>query len=313
MESDRKPVVIAIVGPTATGKTALSLAIAEQLNAEIIACDSRTVYRHFDIGTAKPSKEEQARIRHFGIDVAEPEESYTVAQFAEHGRAAIADMSARGKLPLVTGGTGFYARALLEGLSMPTVAPQEELRAQLRQLAQDSGAQELHARLEKVDPQSAARLNPNDVFRIVRALEVFAVTGIPFSQAATRIDPPYRTIWVGLTANDRSLLHKSIERRFYEQLEAGLMEETQALYSRYGAHQKLMHTVNYKQLVQLIEGAVDQETAYKAAVHHNIQLARRQLIWFRANQAIAWFAIDALSQAALHKTISSHIKDALNK
>src|SRR5579884_4271535 len=147
-----RPAVIAIVGPTASGKTSLSLALAEQFNAEIIACDSRTVYRYFDIGTAKPSAEERARIRHFGIDIADPEDNFTAATFAEHGSAAINEMQQRGKLPMVVGGTGFYARALLEGLSIPQVPPQEELRRQLREQADREGSASLHQRLSEVDP-----------------------------------------------------------------------------------------------------------------------------------------------------------------
>jgi tRNA dimethylallyltransferase len=313
MPASEKPVVVAIVGPTASGKTGLSLDLAEELNAEIIACDSRTIYRYFDIGTAKPTPEEQARVRHFGIDIADPGESYTVAQYVEHGRAAIADIVSRGKLPIVTGGTGFYARALLEGLTMPAVAPQEELRRKLRLLADEQGNEALYRRLQAVDPDTAARLNSNDRFRIIRALEVFEITGMPFSQAARREDPAYRTIWIGLTADDRSILHRAIEKRFHEQLQAGLLEETERLYARYGANQRMMNTVNYKQLVQLIEGKIDRDTAYQQAIQHNVQLARRQLIWFRANRSISWFAIDSSSKADLRRATLSHIKEGYAK
>jgi tRNA dimethylallyltransferase len=306
-----EPTVVAIVGPTASGKTALSIACARELGGEIIACDSRTVYREFDIGTAKPTLEERAGIKHYAIDVADPTEDYTVAQFTEQGAQAIEQIRGMGKIPIVAGGTGFYSRALLEGLDIPAVAPQPELRAQLKEFADRLGNEALHRRLAEVDAQSAARLNPNDRFRIVRALEVHAVTGVPMSQAAGRKKPPYRTIWIGLTANDRAVLHQAIGKRLQEQMEAGLLAETERLYKRYGPHQKLMHTVNYKQLVQHLEGELNLETALKQAAQHNVQLARRQLIWFRANQAITWYAVDALSRAELTAAVVAHIKDAV--
>jgi tRNA dimethylallyltransferase len=311
MSQSGKPKVIAVVGPTASGKTALSLAIAERFNGEIIACDSRTVYRHFDIGTAKPSAEEQARIPHHAIDVVEPDETYTVAQFADESRQTIASIIARGKLPIVAGGTGFYARALLEGLVLPSVSPNEELRDRLQKLADDQGNHSLHERLSAIDPETAARVGINDRFRIIRALEVYEATGIPMSLSARREPPPFDVLWLGLTANDRSVLHKAIAQRMDVQMECGLWAETEALYQRYGAHQKLMHTVNYKQLVQVLEGKLDLQEALKQAVHHNVQLARRQLIWFRANQAINWLAIDALSRAELIDSAAKHIMDAI--
>jgi tRNA dimethylallyltransferase len=312
MTARDKPTVIAIVGPTASGKTAVSLALAEELGAEIIACDSRTVYREFDIGTAKPSAAERTRVRHYAIDVADPLEDYTVNDFVEEATKAINEINTSGKIPIITGGTGFYARALLQGLSLPPVSPQKELRAQLEQLADAEGNAALYARLQELDPKTAAKLHVNDRFRIIRALEVQSVTGMPMSQAATRVDPPFHTIWVGLTANDRSVLHKSIELRMNEQVENGLVEETERLYTRYGAHQKLLATVNYKQLVAFLEGKLSRAEALQQAIHNNVQLARRQLIWFRANSEIAWFAIDALSRADLRQSIAAHIKGALS-
>jgi tRNA dimethylallyltransferase len=310
-EASEKPIVIAIVGPTASGKTALSLATAEQLNAEIIACDSRTIYRHFDIGTAKPSAEEQARIRHHLIDVADPDENFTAANFAEQGAQAIEQIRTHGKMPVVCGGTGFYSRALLEGLSIPPVAPDEELRAQLRDLADREGNDALWQKLHSADPAAAAKLGVNDRFRIIRALEVIESTGKPFTEVAQRVDPPYRVIWVGLTAEDRSKLHASIRLRFYEQMDAGMMEETERLYGLYGRSQKMMNTVNYRQLVQLIEGEIDRPTAEEEAIRHNVQLARRQLMWFRANPAVRWFAIDKMEKAQLHEAVAIYINECI--
>lgn len=308
MADGAKPTVIAIVGPTASGKTALSLELARRLNAEIIACDSRTVYRHFDIGTAKPSKEEQSAVRHHLIDVAEPTENFTAADFAQAGEKAIADIVSRGKLPIVAGGTGFYARALLEGLSIPRVAPQESLRKELREFADVFGNQALYDRLQAADPQTAARLNVNDRFRVIRALEVQAVTGIPMSEAATIKPPPFNCLWIGLTFNNRKFLHEAIKERFWAQMESGMLAETKSLLARYGESQKLMHTVNYKELCDLLSGRLDEKTAHEKAVQHNIQLARRQLIWFRANKSIAWFAVDDFEKAALAAAVQRHLQ-----
>ncbi len=305
----QKPLVIAIVGPTASGKTALSLAIAQRLEAEIIACDSRTVYRQFDIGTAKPSAEEQAQVRHHLIDVADPDENFTVAKFAEQSGQAITDMLARGKLPIVCGGTGFYSRVLLEGLVMPDVQPQEQLRAELQEFAEREGNEALHLRLQKVDPQAAAKVGTNDRFRIVRALEVCQTTGLPFSEVARKVEPPFRTIWIGLTAQDRLLLHAAIRTRQYLLMESGLLAETERLYRLYGRSQKLMSTVNYRQMVQLLEGELDEPAANEEAIHHNIQLARKQLIWFRGNPAMKWFAIDTMDKATLNDAVASYIKE----
>jgi tRNA dimethylallyltransferase len=311
MVLQEKPTVIALVGPTASGKTALSLSLAAQLNAEIIACDSRTVYLHFDIGTAKPTKEEQSAVRHHLIDVADPNDNFTAADFAEQAQRAIADIVGRGKVPIVAGGTGFYARALLEGLNIPQVPAQEELRKQLREFADAFGNQALHDRLKAVDPDSALRLGVNDRFRIIRALEVHTVLGVPMSAAAGRIQPPFNCLWIGLTVNDRQYLHDTIKRRFFAQMEQGLLEETARLLACYGESQKLMHTVNYKELVQLLAGRIDARQAHTLAVQHNIQLARRQLIWFRANRQITWFPIDTLDAGRLCQAVSRHIKDAL--
>lgn len=310
-DDSKKPRVIALVGPTASGKTALSLSLAEQLNGEIVACDSRTVYKYFDVGTAKPSAAEQARIKHHLVDVVEPEGHYTVAEFVTQANAAIADITARKKIPIVCGGTGFYARALLEGLMMPDVQPQEQLRADYESFADSNGNQALYDKLAVVDPATAARLNVNDRFRIIRALEVFDVTGRPLSQVATKAEPPYRTLWIGLNTAERTNLHQRIRSRFVQQVDEGLVEETTNLYARYGTRSKLMQTVNYKQIVQYLQGEHDLERALELATQHNVQLARRQIIWFRSNPLIQWFEIDRLDARALEHSASNHIDEWL--
>lgn len=291
----KRPLVLAIVGPTCTGKTALSLALAQKLDGEIIACDSRTVYRHMDIGTAKPTPAEQASTPHHLIDVVDPNEIYTAAQFAADGKQAITGILSRQRIPVVCGGTGFYARALLEGLSIPPVPPVPELRAELIQLAEQHGSKVLHDKLAELDADSARRINPNDCFRLVRALEVCLTTGRPFSAQARRTESPYEIVWLGLTINDRSVLRSALERRFVQQLNCGLVEEVEFLWRKYGQCQSLANTVNYKEFIQHFTGQVDRARAEELCMQHNYQLARRQLIWFRANKAISWFPVDELS------------------
>lgn len=285
--------VLAIVGPTCTGKTALSIYLGKQIPAEIICCDSRNVYKYFDIGSAKPGAEERAAIPHHLIDIAEPDENFTAAQFAQLGQKAIEEISQRNRLPIVCGGTGFYARALLQGLGIPEVPPQEDLRAELKSNEmQKSGW--LHARLSELDPISAARLNPNDHFRLIRALEVCMVTGKTFSELASVQKAPYEVLWVGLSIRDREKLKILIQKRLDEQMMTGMLEEVQNLCKRFGPTQKMMNTVNYRDLLKYLSGELSQEEALKEAARHNYQLARRQMMWFKSNPDINWFFVDEL-------------------
>lgn len=303
--------VLAIVGPTCTGKTRLSIELASLIDGEIVACDSRTVYRHMDIGTAKPTASEQAGIPHHMLDVADPDEQYSAARYAGEARAAIAGIVGRGRLPIVVGGTGFYARSLLEGLAIPPVGPQDELRQELREFAERHGNEALHKRLAALDPESAARLSVNDVFRVVRALEVSIVTGSPFSRLASRQDAPYRVVWIGLTAQDRTYLHERIKARFREQMECGLLEETRELVRRFGRCHSIRHTVNYKELSAFLAGELSLPEAEMECVRHNRQLARRQLTWFRANASIQWYPVDTLKPDILLSDVRCFLSNSL--
>ncbi|MBX9770524.1 MAG: tRNA (adenosine(37)-N6)-dimethylallyltransferase MiaA [Candidatus Obscuribacterales bacterium] len=288
----KKETVVALVGPTASGKTALALKIAQAVPLEVIACDSRTVYRHMDIGTAKPTAEECAIARHHMLDLVNPDGKYTVSKYRQEASGVMDGVMRRGLLPVVCGGTGFYARALLEGLEMPDVAPQAELREQLHGLAESKGNEALWEKLHEVDPKAAEKLNANDRFRVVRALEVFKVLGKPFSEAASRVDPPYDTIWIGLNANDRAFLYKRITDRFAEQVTQGMVEEVEDLHKKWGDARALTSTVNYQEIMLYLKGELSKEDALEQALRHNCQLARKQLIWFRSNEKIKWFPID---------------------
>lgn len=293
------PLVVAIAGPTCSGKTALAIALAQHLGGEVVACDSRTVYKYMDIGTAKPTAKEKAQVRHHMIDLVEPDQIYTVSQFQKDGEALLSDLTIRKLTPVVCGGTGFYFRALLEGLEMPEVQPQEALRRDLNELADKYGTEHLRSILKTLDEVSANRIGQNDRFRLIRAIEVSQVLGLPFSQAQKRKAVPYNIVWLGLTANRRELLKERIIERFDLQLQEGLREEVENLYIKYGATQALSNTVAYKEYIQYLRGEISEESAREESVKHSVALARRQLIWFRANPQINWLAIDQYPQLEL--------------
>lgn len=307
MSVSKKPVVIALVGPTASGKTALSLELAHLLNAEIIACDSRTIYKGMDIGTAKPSPQERSKVRHYLLDVANPDEIFTVAQFTELAKQAIDNIFSRGKTPIICGGTGFYAKALLGGLDIPKVTPQQELRRCLNLLADTDGNEGLYRRLQQLDPVRARQLNPNDRFRIVRSLEVSMATGQPFSQLVKKIDLPFHTVWIGLNVRDRNFLKELIKKRFYNQIEQGLIEEVERLLKLYGPSHTLVNTVNYKEVIEYLYGRQDLGETKEQCLLRNYQLARKQLIWFRANPEINWFHVDELETNELIELVHKRI------
>jgi len=290
--TQEKPWVIALVGPTASGKTALSLRLAQTLGGEIIACDSRTVYKFMDIGTAKPSKIEQSTVPHHLLDLVSPDQVYSVSQYQEAGSETLAQITSRGKRPIVCGGTGFYARALLQGLKIPEVAPQEELRAALSDRAQSEGVESLRTLLRQLDPVSAEKIGRNDKFRLILAIEVSQVMQKPFSELAQKEDVPYRIIWLGLTVHDRDILKKRIRERILMQLDEGLLEEIRTIYMQFGATQTIMNAITYKEYINYIEGNFSLEQAFEQSVIHTNILARRQLTWFRANHEIAWIEID---------------------
>lgn len=300
---ERKRTVLALVGSTCTGKTALSISLAQKLAGEIIACDSRTVYRYLDIGTAKPTMEERQGVPHHLIDMVEPSETYSAAQFAKDSSVVIEKILAAEHCPIVCGGTGFYARALLEGLKIPAVQPQPELREELANLARQHGNRHLWERLYSIDKTTAEKLNENDLFRIIRALEVFNVTGQPFSQVAQKETVPYEVIWCGLRNTNRGLFLSNIKERFHQQMKQGMLEETQALFGKYGANQTIFNTVNYKQLIAFLRGECSMTEVEELAITHNYQLGRRQYMWFKTNKNITWFSRDEQTLPEIEKSI----------
>ena len=282
-----KPRVVAIMGPTASGKTAAALAIARELPCEIISVDSALIYRGMDIGTAKPSAEEQAAVPHHLIDIRDPSESYSVMQFREDALRLIQAIHARGKLPLLVGGTMLYFKGLRDGLDeLPQADP--ALRAQLDMEAMRHGTPAMHARLAELDPITAARLKPNDSQRIQRALEIIALTGKPMSELLARTPPatlPFELMSFALEPSDRSVLHDRIAQRFDQMLSSrpGLLDEVRVLKSRPDLHPGLpsMRCVGYRQAWEYLDGKISEAELREKGIVATRQLAKRQLTWLR--------------------------------
>ena len=280
------PPAILLMGPTASGKTALALAIAARYPVEIISVDSAQVYRDMDLGTAKPSAAERAAVAHHLIDVIDPDQSYSAAQFCNDATRLMREITARGRVPLLAGGTMLYFKALREGLSN---LPQADaaLRAAIEAEAREKGWPAMHAELARIDAATAARLNPGDAQRIQRALEVYRITGQPLSalQGARVLAPAqYRFVALALVPAERALLHRSIESRFDAMLAAGLVEELAFLRGKYALDPGLpsMRCVGYRQAWEHLEGAYDRATLRERGIYATRQLAKRQLTWLRA-------------------------------
>jgi len=294
---------VLLLGPTASGKSALALDLARRTGAEIVSIDSAQVYRGLDIGSAKPGPAERAAVPHHLIDLRDPADPYSAADFLRDATAAIADIARRGRLPLVVGGTMMYARALRQGLAqLPSADPQ--LRAQLEREAQSLGWPALHARLAQVDPETARRLAPADRQRISRALEVFALSGQRLSELQRATVPGAGSLrTIALMPADRARLHARIAQRFDAMLDAGFLDEVRALRARGDLHADLpaLRSVGYRQAWEHLDKATPPEAFREAAIAATRQLARRQLTWLRAMDdavVIEPFAPDAARQLA---------------
>ena len=286
-----KPAVVAILGPTATGKSALALAMAERYNGEIINCDSTAVYRGFDIGTDKIAVADRRGIPHHLIDIVDPTEEYTAAHYARDAAAVVRDIHARGRLPILAGGTGFYFRALTRGL-FPGPGRDIELRQRLETIAGRRGVAFLHRMLQRVDPPSASRIQPRDLKRLVRALEVFFLTGRPltthFADTVSPL-PDFDVVGVALRL-PASQISARVTRRVDEQFERGLLDEIRGLLAR-GVPESArpFGGLVYRQALEHLHGVRD-ETATRALIaQENRRYARRQLIWFRKEPNLSWF------------------------
>lgn len=296
-----------LAGPTASGKTDLAVGLAKALNSEIISADSRLVYRGFDIGTAKPTMEERQGIVHHLIDIVEPSENYTAAIYKEDARKIIVELHNEGKIPIIAGGTGFYIRSAVDGLNMPDVKPDEVFRSQMTQFAQQNGNEALHQKLAEVDPVSAEKLHVNDLFRIIRALEVYHKTGIAKSCLQTREPSPYNLLYIALSADDRELLYRRINQRVFTMIEAGLIEEVKFLIAKYGKTLSLLKTLGYKEVVEFIESECSFNHMIENIQKNTRHFARRQLIWYRQDERIHWYFIDKMTPDQIIESILSKL------
>jgi len=302
------PLLVVILGPTASGKTALSLHVAEQMQGEIISCDSVAVYRELEIGTAKPSREERQRVAHHLIDIAGPQELVTAGDYSRLARQAIADVAARGHLPIVVGGSGLYLRALLEGL-FPGPPRSEELRSRLRERAAERGSDYLHKLLLRIDPAAAQTIHANDVPKVVRALEVSLSARAPMTdlwQHGRDALQGFRILRIGLNPR-REALYEHINQRAREMFSAGLLEETRMLVDRYGAAVWPLNSLGYKQAMQHLNGELSLEQAIVAAQQGHRNYAKRQMTWFRREPEVHWIT-EFGSDPAVQKRIVDLIK-----
>lgn len=292
----KQPVLI-VVGPTAVGKTKFSLRLAEKLQAEIISADSMQVYKGMDIGTAKAGREEQKRVKHHLIDVVDPDQSFNVANYVSLAEKVLADLKARNKTALLTGGTGLYIDALIDGFLFPDSEADPKLRAELAAQAKKDPLS-LHNRLKEVDAKSARRIHPNDHRRLVRALEVYLRTGEPISvlqEKKAQEERPYNPLYIGLNRR-RPELYARINKRVDEMIALGLIEEVQGLLQAYPEQPTALQALGYKEIAWYLQGKMSLAEAIELLKRDTRRYAKRQLSWFRRNKKIHWFNVSKISE-----------------
>jgi tRNA dimethylallyltransferase len=298
------PFLLVIGGATATGKSGLAMALAERLNGAILSADSRQVYREFDIGTAKPSQADQHRVPHYLIDLCDPTETLTLAEYQQQAQSLIRQLHQTGNVvPLLVGGTGLYIDAIVKGLKIPPVAPQSALRQQISDLGQPHA----YALLKSLDPAATQRIHPNDAVRTIRALEIFYVTGQPPSTLQGENPPTYPILYLGLDA-DPDVLHRRIAQRTHAMIAMGLEEEVLHLVKKYGSDLPLLQTLGYAEMLPYVRGDRSLDAAIEAIILHTRQFAKRQRTWFRNRAMVQWFDLGAtdLVDQVWHWILAQH-------
>lgn len=298
--------IVVICGPTASGKTALSIALAKAFDGEVVSADSMQIYRRMDIGTAKPTKQEMDGVPHHMLDVAEPGEAYSVSRYVEEATACVEDILARGKLPIVCGGTGLYIDGLIRGTDYQPAGTDNGIREQLDGEWEAQGAEEMMARLAAVDPDSVVRLHLSDKRRILRALEVYLATGetITVHNARTKAIPPrYEAVMIGLNTEPRQILYDRIDRRVGGMLEQGLLQEVKCLLEDGLLDGTAAQAIGYKELLAYFRGEMTLETAADLIRQKSRNYAKRQLTWFRRDERVKWIVYNApeAAQAVLQE------------
>ncbi|MBY0099294.1 tRNA (adenosine(37)-N6)-dimethylallyltransferase MiaA [Mesobacillus maritimus] len=310
----QKEKLFVLIGPTAVGKTKLSIELARRFNGEIISGDSMQIYKGMDIGTAKITEEEMEGIPHHLIDIKDPDEPFSVAEFQELVRGKITEISSRKKLPMIVGGTGLYIQSVLYDYQFTEAASDHEFRMKLEQLAEEKGNLELHQRLKKVDPESAERIHPNNLRRVIRALEVYHCTGKTMTAYQQEQQPEllYDTCLVGLTM-EREVLYNRINKRVDLMMEQGLVEEVKDLYDRGIRDCQSIQAIGYKELYEYFDGRVTLQEAVENLKQNSRRYSKRQLTWFRNKMDVEWFEILSMANANEKKfaEISNYIEGKL--
>lgn len=290
-----KPRVVAVGGPTASGKTALSVALARAFDGEIINADSMQIYKNLDVGTAKPSAEERQGIPHYLLDFLSPETPYSVADFTAAADPLIRDITARGRLPLVVGGTGLYITSLLSGMAFAPEKTDPAIRARLQARADTESGAALYAELQRIDPDYAAQVHPNNLPRVIRALELFEATGRRMSDQRREARPaeaPYHALCLCLTCRDRAVLYSRIDRRVDEMVENGVLDEARQVYDHRDAYRTAAQAIGYKEFFPYFEGTANLTECTERLKQATRNYAKRQLTWFRRQNDAVWLYLD---------------------
>lgn len=310
---DSKQKLLVIIGPTAVGKTKLSIELAKQYNGEIISGDSMQIYRGMDIGTAKIKHEEMEGIAHHLIDIKEPDESFSVAEFQQLVRAKISDITSKGKLPIIVGGTGLYIQAVIYDYQFSEAPADEEFRLQLEEMAKEIGNEALHQELTKVDPESASQIHPNNVRRVIRALEIFHCTGKIMSDYQNNQQPDllYETALIGLTM-ERDKLYERINMRVDMMISEGLLDEVSRLHRQGLRDCQSIQAIGYKEIYDYLDGKVGLDLAIENLKQNSRRYAKRQLTWFRNKMEVQWFDMTDVSNLSKKITeISQYVEGKL--
>jgi tRNA dimethylallyltransferase len=303
--------LVAVVGPTGVGKSRYALYLAQKYNGEIIGADSRQIYRYMDIGTAKPTVKDQAVVPHHLIDIIDPDQDFSLAEYCQLSEKVILEIQQQGKLPFLVGGTGQYVKAVLEGWHIPRVAPDTRLRLELEEKAAGGQSGELYQELTLLDPEAAHKIDPRNVRRVIRALEVIKVSGNPFSQQQTKNPPDYKTLIIGLTAG-RKELYRFVDARVDGMISAGLIDEVKALLSKgYHAGLPAMSSIGYRQIISFLQGEMTLQGAVENTKVETHRFIRHQYNWFRLNdEKISWFDVnESETENQLAELVSNFLND----
>ncbi len=298
------PPLVAIVGPTAVGKSGVAIMLATEFGGEIVCADSRTQYRRMNIGTAKPTPAQQAAVPHHLLDLIDPNETFTLAQFQDHAYRAIADITRRGRVPFLVGGSGLYVKCVVDGFRIPQMEPDPELRQALHTEAEQKGTEHLYAELSRVDPVAARHIEPTNVRRVIRALEVYRQLGVPISELQKRTPPPYRIVMIGLTRSMESL-EQAIAQRVDDMLSAGLVDEVRALVEAgFGYDLPALSGIGYREIGMYLRGEIDLAGARALIILKTRRFVRRQYQWFHLSDPnIHWVDMDAPAALQTARTL----------